>query len=241
MIAARNITQIIGGKTLVDAVNLELRPGSITALIGPSGAGKTQTLRCLTLVDVPTSGQLAINGTTFKFPGEDPDTSRLWPQLTAVFQQLFLWPHLTLFENVALPLRMAGSQDADARAQVMLVRVGLDGVSSHYPNEASSGERQRTALARAIALEPRYLFLDEITSNLDVESASGVLEIIRSLKSDGLAIMVVTHSLHFIANAADNIVFIDQGRIVETGGPDILREAKTPRLQKFLSVIRATH
>jgi ABC-type polar amino acid transport system ATPase subunit len=241
MIVARNIKKVTGNATLLDDINLALRPGSITAVIGPSGAGKTMILRCLTLVDLPTSGELAINGSTFRFPGDEPDTSRVWPHLTAVFQQLFLWPHLTLFENVALPLRAAGRQDADARARAMLVRVGLDGVSSHYPNEASGGERQRAALARAIALEPRYLFLDEITSNLDVESAGGVLDIIRSLKSDGLAILVVTHSLHFIANAADAIVFIDHGRIVEAGGPDILREAKTPRLQKFLSVIRATH
>lgn len=241
MIVARNIKKVAGNATLLDDINLQLRPGSITAMIGPSGAGKTKTLHCLTLVDPPTSGELAINGRTFRFPGDEPDTSRVWPQLTAVFQQLFLWPHLTLFDNVALPLRMAGRQDADARARAMLARVGLDGVSSHYPNEASGGERQRAALARAIALEPRYLFLDEITSNLDVESAGGVLDIIRSLKSDGLAILVVTHSLHFIANAADAIVFIDHGRIVEAGGPEILRAAKTPRLQKFLSVIRSIH
>jgi ABC-type polar amino acid transport system ATPase subunit len=241
MIVARRIKKVAGNATLLDDINLELKPGSITAIIGPSGSGKTMTLRCLTLVDLPTSGELAINGSMFRFPGVKPDTSQVWPHLTAVFQQLFLWPHLTLFENVALPLRTAGRQDADARARAMLSRVGLDGVSSHYPNEASGGERQRAALARAIALEPRYLFLDEITSSLDVESAGGVLEIIRSLKSDGLAILVVTHSLHFIAEAADAIVFLDHGRIVEAGGPEILRGARTPRLQKFLSIIRATH
>jgi ABC-type polar amino acid transport system ATPase subunit len=241
MIVARRIKKVAGNATLLDDINLELKPGSITAIIGPSGSGKTMTLRCLTLVDLPTSGELAINGSMFRFPGDEPDTSQVWPHLTAVFQQLFLWPHLTLFENVALPLRTAGRQDADARARAMLSRVGLNGVSSHYPNEASGGERQRAALARAIALEPRYLFLDEITSSLDVESAGGVLEIIRSLKSDGLAILVVTHSLHFIAEAADAIVFLDHGRIVEAGGPEILRGARTPRLQKFLSIIRATH
>ncbi len=241
MIVARNISKLAGSATLLEGISFELKPGSITAIIGPSGAGKTMTLRCLTLVDLPSSGELSINGTSFTFPRDKPDTSLVWPKLTAVFQQLFLWPHLTLFDNVALPLRMAGRPDAEARARAMLQRVGLADVANHFPNEASGGERQRAALARAVAMEPRYLFLDEITSNLDVEAAGGVLEIIRSLKSDGLAILIVTHSLHFIASAADAIVFIDHGRIVESGGPEILHDPKTPRLQKFLSVIRSTH
>ncbi len=235
MIVAQNIKKAIGDNVLLNDINLTLMPGSITAIIGPSGASKTMLLRCLSLVDLPTGGELAINGSSFSFPKDKPNTALIWPQLTVVFQQLFLWPHLTLFENVAVPLRMAGRKDADARARSMLERVGLEAVADHYPNQSSGGERQRAALARSVALEPRYLFLDEITSNLDVESASGVLQIIKSLKSDGLAIAIVTHSLHFIATAADSIVFMDHGRIVESGGACILRDAQTPRLQRFLS------
>lgn len=241
MIRAKNLGRTAGAVKLLEDINIDITPGSITAVIGPSGAGKTLLLRCLALVDLPTSGELFINGAAFHFPESDPATSLVWPNLTAVFQQLFLWPHLTLFENVALPLRMAGRQDANALARSTLERVGLDEVIRRYPNEASGGERQRAALARAIALEPRYLLLDEITSALDVESAAGVLEVIRSLKSEGIAILIVTHSLHFMATASDAIVFIDHGRILETGDPSILRDPTTDRLKSFVSVIKSSH
>lgn len=242
MLIAENISRRVGEQHLLENVSLTVAPGTMTALIGPSGAGKTTLLRSLALVDLPTGGRLRVGAHALAFPVAPRQALPvIWPALTVVFQQLHLWPHLSLFDNVALPLRLAGRADADAAARRALDRVGLNGAAKRFPNQTSVGERQRCALARAIALQPQTLLLDEITSALDVQAAASVLALIRELKNDGMGILVVTHSLHFVASSADTLLYLEGGRLLETGDRSILQQPRSAELKRFLSVLESTH
>jgi len=239
MLEAHNLTFGYPGKPVLQNVSLRVKPGGVTVLIGPSGTGKTTLLRCLALLEAPQSGEIAIDDQKFSCPW--PDGRPLdppWPKLTAVFQQLFLWPHLTLRENILLPVRRrsAGMQEAlDALIEAFDMGEFID----HYPNEASLGQRQRVALARALMLEPRYLLLDEITSALDVEQIAKILSYLKGLRGKQIGIFIITHLLGFARHAADQVVFMAGGEIAEQGGPDILKNPQTERLHQFLSVIAA--
>jgi ABC-type polar amino acid transport system ATPase subunit len=235
MITARNLSKKRGDKPVLVDVDLTLTPGRVTAIIGPSGGGKTTLLRALALLDPADAGTLQIDGAAYKFP-LDPEAPFVapWPRLTAVFQQLFLWPHLTLRENILLPLRCLKRADADQIVDPLVDRFDMAGFVDRYPNQVSGGQQQRAALARALALKPDYLLLDEITSALDVEQSAILLSHLSELRGTGIGILLISHHLHFLQRASDEVVFLDAGRIIETGGPDMLTAPKTQRVARFV-------
>ncbi len=239
---ARNISfEYDGGRKILQDVNLSVKAGEVTVLIGPSGTGKTTLLRCLALLEQPQSGAIAVDDRLFPCPWpEGKMVNPPWPQLTAVFQQLFLWPHLTLRENAMLPVRLRGEDGkVNDRLGELIEAFDMGGFIDRYPNEASLGQRQRVALARALMLNPRYLLLDEITSALDVEQIAKILGYLKQLRGQNIGIFIITHLLGFARHAADQVVFMEDGTVCESGSPDILRNPQSERLYQFLSVIAA--
>lgn len=241
MLVTKNISKSFGAAHVLKGVDLEIAPGQITCLIGPSGTGKTTLLRALSLLDPPTAGSVIIEEETFKFPlPEGVILKPPWPRLTVVFQQLFLWPHLTLKENILLPARNIKNAARCAQDLDKLVELfGMGHFIDRYPNQASLGQRQRVALARALMLEPTYILMDEITSSLDVEQIAKILPHLQELKKEGIGIFLITHLLGFARRAADQIAFMDDGKIVETGGPEIIDKPKSERLKQFVSTVKA--
>lgn len=241
MLEARHITFGYGATTILKDVSLSVAPGGITCLIGPSGTGKTTLLRCLALMERPQAGEIVIDEDRFSWPWpEDKPFLPPYPKLTTVFQQLFLWPHLTLRENIMLPVRLNGlAAGAKDKLEELVVSFDMQDFIDRFPNEASLGQRQRVALARALMLEPRYLLLDEITSSLDVEQIAKILDHLKHLRGKNIGVFIITHLLGFARHAADHVVFMAEGQIVEAGGPDMLRNPSTERLHEFLSVIAA--
>jgi len=241
MLSARNLTFSYPGKPIFNKVNIEIDLGGITVLIGPSGGGKTTLLRCLALLEHAQAGEIRIDDDVFSYPW--PEGSKVfvppWPKLTTVFQQLFLWPHLTLRENIMMPVRRRNHGDTKNELDAMIDSFDMKDFINNYPNEASLGQRQRVALARALMLKPRYLLLDEITSALDVEQIAKILTYLKNLRGKDIGIFIITHLLGFARHAADRVFFMADGAIAESGSPDILRNPQTERLGQFLSVIAA--
>ena len=223
---------------ILHGVDIQIEPGTITTVIGPSGSGKTTLLRCMALLDPPTAGDVVIDNTTISFPRSTPlPTQDIWPRVTIVFQQLFLWPHLTIRQNALLPLKSRRVDHPKDRVAAVIEDLGIASFADRFPNEVSLGQRQLGAIARALALEPQYLLLDEITSALDVEYVAMILERLKRLRSERVAILLVSHLLDFAKKSADSIVFLDEGAVVEQGSPGILAKPKSPRLERFLGLI----
>jgi ABC-type polar amino acid transport system ATPase subunit len=221
-------------------VDIDVRPGQITVLIGPSGAGKSTLIRALSFLDPPNEGEISLDGVVHRFPQENRIRFSPWPSLTVVFQQLFLWPHLSLLENITLPLiNKTDRERGDKLLQELIERFEMREFIHRFPNQVSLGQRQRAALARALVLEPRYILLDEITSALDVEQVASLLGYLEILRERGIGVLLVTHLLNFARRAADQIVFLDHGRAIESGGPEMLDHPTSERLRKFLSAVNA--
>ncbi|MBK8224350.1 MAG: amino acid ABC transporter ATP-binding protein [Candidatus Obscuribacter sp.] len=225
------------GRRLLDDVSLSVRPGQITALIGPSGAGKTSLLKALSLLDNPDKGKVIIDGKVFDFPlARGQKIATPWPELTVVFQQFFLWPHLTLRQNITLPLQKRRKSNYGDYLEHLIESMDLKECIDRYPNETSLGQKQRTALLRALALQPKYILLDEITSALDVEQVAGILSELKRLKQQGIGMLLVTHLLHFAREAADNIVFLESGKVLESGGKNVLDSPVSQRVKDFVAL-----
>lgn len=241
MLSAANIHKSFSGQPVLGGIDLEIAPGTITCVIGPSGTGKTTLLRAMSLLEFPDAGTVTIDGHTYDFndrhqlpvfsgDGHDPLP---WPKVTTVFQSLFLWPHLTLRENIMLPARNCNSHaEQDIEGLIRLFEMGH--FIDNFPNEASVGQKQRVALARALILNPRYLFLDEITSALDIEQTARILTKLSHLKERGIGTFLITHHIGFAERAADQIVFMSDGVIAEKGPARILQSPGTDRLKRFL-------
>ncbi len=208
-------------------------------IIGPSGSGKSTLLRCCNRLEDSTGGSIRFDGTDIT--DASVDINELRRQVGMVFQAFNLYPHLTALGNVALALHRAvgqTKQESEERGRAALERVGLSEKTDAYPSELSGGQQQRVAIARALALEPRILLMDEPTSALDPELVGSVLKVIRELKASGMTMLVVSHEMQFAREAADWVIFLDQGEVLESGVPDqIFSSPKHERTRAFLKRI----
>ncbi len=238
MITATTITKSYGPKQVLGGVSLSVAPGQIVALVGPSGSGKSTLLRAVSLLEPPDEGAVTVDDISFVFPRRNGNgLAPPWPKLTAVFQQLFLWPHLTIRQNITLPLHSLSVAETNGLVGELMDRFQMEEYADRFPNEVSLGERQRAALTRALALRPKYLLLDEVTSALDVEHVGAVLDHLKEIRDQGVGILLITHLIGFARRAADHVLFMDHGRILEDGPAEILSHPQTERLKEFLSLV----
>ena len=237
-----NVTKRFGERTVLDDISLRIEAGQTVALIGPSGAGKSTLLRCINGLNNFDGGTIRV-GDHMLEPNRNHHACPTAPrQVRRVFGMIFqdfqLFPHLTALQNIMeaprVVLKMTPA-DAHERALRLLARVGLDDRAEAYPSELSGGQKQRVAIARAMAMEPRGLLCDEITSALDPELKNEVLVVLESLKREGLTLILVTHEIGFAKRAADRVVVLAGGKIVEDGPPQqVIDNPQAPRTQQFL-------
>ena len=240
VVEARGIHKHFGAHHVLKGVDLVLAERELAFVIGPSGSGKSTLLRCLNRLEEPSAGSVVVDGVDMLDARTDINRAR--QRIGMVFQSFNLYPHMTALGNVTLALRkVAGkSRDqADALGQAALARVGLVDRAGHTPGQLSGGQQQRVAIARAIALEPRVMLFDEPTSSLDPELVGSVLAVMRDLRESGMAMVVVSHEMGFARNAADRVLFMDQGLIVEEGPPAQIFEAPVQdRTRGFIGQIQ---
>jgi ABC-type polar amino acid transport system ATPase subunit len=236
ILAARGIHKHFGALHVLKGVDLVVDPRELVFIIGPSGSGKSTLLRCCNRLEEPSAGSVIVDGIDLLDRRTDINAARR--RIGMVFQSFNLYPHMTALGNVMLALRRVlghPREQAEAIAHAALKRVGLDEKASAYPLELSGGQQQRVAIARAIALEPRVMLFDEPTSALDPELVGSVLRVMRELRESGMTMVVVSHEMGFARVAADRVLFMDHGLVVEEGPPaQIFGEPKTERLRGFL-------
>ena len=227
-------------KDVLKGIDLEVYRGQIVALIGSSGSGKSTLLRSVNLLEEISDGQILLNDVDIADPRINQDEVRR--QIGLVFQAYNLFAHLSILENITLALvhvQGLGAEEAKTKALALLDRIGLLEKANEYPDKLSGGQQQRTAIMRAVALNPTLLLLDEVTSALDPELVSEVLELIRDLKASGTSILMATHELSFARDVADWVVFLDGGVIIEEGpAKDFFENPKMPRTIEFLQRLR---
>lgn len=236
-LAAKGVHQTLGGSKVLRGVDIEAPAGSTVAIIGPSGSGKSTLLRTLNRLYEPDGGDILLDGRSVL--RDDPDELR--QRIGMVFQHFNLFPHLSVLANVAMAprkLRRLPADEARDLAMAQLDRVGLKHKAGARPSMLSGGQQQRVAIARALAMGPQVMFFDEATSALDPEMVKGILQLIADLGADGMTMVVVTHEMGFARSASDAVVFMDHGKVVESGPPEqIFDAAETERLQRFLSQV----
>jgi len=240
IIEARGIHKHFGALHVLKGVDLIVAERELVFVIGPSGSGKSTLLRCLNRLEEPTSGAIRIDGIDLLHKATD--INRVRQRIGMVFQSFNLYPHMTALGNVTLALRkVAGRRraDADTIGRDALARVGLADRADHYPGQLSGGQQQRVAIARAIALEPRVMLFDEPTSALDPELVGSVLAVMRALRESGMTMVVVSHEMGFARAAADRVLFMDEGLIVEQGPPaQIFGTPREERTRTFIGQIQ---
>ena len=236
-VRAESITKVFDRNPVLQDISLNVEPGTTTCIIGPSGSGKSTFLRCVNRLEEPTSGRIVIGGEDVTSDEADIDAIR--SRVGMVFQSFNLFPHMTVLRNITLALtrvRKMPRDQAVAVAEAQLEEVGLLSLKDRRPSQLSGGQQQRVAIARALAMQPDVMLFDEATSALDPELVKGILEIMKRLAASGMTMMVVTHELRFAREAANQVVFLDRGRIVESGPPDkVFNAPASDRLREFLS------
>ncbi|MGV1064608.1 amino acid ABC transporter ATP-binding protein [Clostridium perfringens] len=239
MINVRNLYKSFGKNDVLKDINETIKKGEVVVIIGPSGSGKSTFLRCLNLLEEPTSGVI-------NFEGEDitdkkVDINKIREKMGMVFQQFNLFPHKTVMENLTIgptKIKKISNDEAVKKGSELLEKVGLLDKKNVYPNSLSGGQKQRIAIARALAMEPDVMLFDEPTSALDPEMVGEVLGVMKSLASDGMTMVVVTHEMGFAKEVGDRILFMDEGRIIEEGTPEeIFQNPKNSRTKDFLSKV----
>src|SRR3954465_1744204 len=244
MISIKNLHKRFDELEVLKGIDLEVEQGKVIVLIGPSGSGKTTFLRCLNLLEVPTDGTIEINETVmdFKKPVRKNSITSFRRLTGMVFQSYNLFPHKTALENVMEgPVVVKGENKETARkkAQALLEKVGLGEKQDYYPAQLSGGQQQRVGIARALAMEPEVMLFDEPTSALDPELVGEVLKVMKDLAGEGMTMIVVTHEMRFARDAADEVIFMDQGVVVERNKPDeIFTHPKEERTKRFLNMIQ---
>lgn len=223
----------------IDGVSYSISKGDVVVVIGPSGSGKSTFLRCLNLLEIPTSGEVIFDGTDITKAKKNIDEHRR--KMGMVFQHFNLFPHKTVLQNMTLaPMKVKkmSKEEAEAKAMQLLSRVGLADRADTYPIQLSGGQKQRVAIVRALMMEPEVMLFDEPTSALDPEMVGEVLSVIKELALSGMTMVIVTHEMGFAREVGKKIVFMAEGKIVEEGSPDqIFGNPQSPRLQDFLKKV----
>ncbi len=239
MIEIVDLRKSFGTLAVLKGVNLRIDDGEVVAIIGPSGSGKSTILRCINMLEVPTSGRILVDGVDVTALGADIQKVR--EQTGMVFQHFNLFPHKTVMENMTyapVKVKKLSKAEANRKAMELLRRVGLEEKADVYPGKLSGGQKQRVAIARALAMEPESLLFDEPTSALDPEMVKEVLDVIKGLVSTGITMALVTHEMGFAREVADRICFVDEGIIAEDAPPSVLFSSpKNERAKQFLDKV----
>lgn len=239
MIEVKNLEKAYGDHLVLNGVNETIKKGEKVVIIGPSGSGKSTFLRCLNLLEVPTSGEIWFEGKDIT--DKKTNINAIRQKMGMVFQQFNLFPHLTVKENIMLApvkLKVMSKEDASKKAMELLKRVGLADKADSYPKQLSGGQKQRIAIARSLAMNPEVLLFDEPTSALDPEMVGEVLELMKELADDGMTMVVVTHEMGFAKEVATRVLFMDGGNIQEQNTPEeFFGNPKNERLKSFLSKV----
>lgn len=239
MIVIKDLHKSFGDLQVLKGISVQVKDSEVVCVIGPSGSGKSTFLRCINLLETPTSGDIWIDGEKITDP--QININKIREEAGMVFQHFNLFPHKTTLENVSLALikvRKLPKEEAERRALEILRKVGLEDKAHVYPAALSGGQKQRVAIARALAMRPKVMLFDEPTSALDPEMVGEVLNVMKDLAKMGMTMVVVTHEIGFAREVSDRVLFIDDGRIVEEGTPqDIFSHAKNERTIAFLSKV----
>ncbi|MCZ7858976.1 ectoine/hydroxyectoine ABC transporter ATP-binding protein EhuA [Agrobacterium salinitolerans] len=247
LVQARNVHKSFDHLEVLKGIDLDVMPGEVVVILGPSGSGKSTFLRCINHLETIQKGSIAVDGEQIGYRVKNDRLEKLSSNSIArqrrkigmVFQQFNLYPHMTVLQNIIeAPVGVHGEsrKNATQNAMRLLERVGLSEKASSYPRQLSGGQQQRVAIARALAIKPKLMLFDEPTSALDPELVGEVLATMRDLASQGLTMIVVTHEIGFAKEAADRVIFMDGGNIVEMGKPeDVIGNPRHPRTQAFLS------
>ena len=239
MIDVKNLSKSFGDHLVLDDISEHIHPGEKVVVIGPSGSGKSTFLRCLNLLETPTSGVITFNGVTVTDPKVKIDEVR--QQMGMVFQHFNLFPNMTIRKNITLaPVRtgLMKSEEADETALALLRRVDLEEKADAYPSQLSGGQKQRIAIVRALAMKPKLMLFDEPTSALDPEMVGEVLEVMKELADEGMTMVVVTHEMGFAREVGSRVLFMADGKILEQNAPaELFSNPQHPRLQDFLSKV----
>ena len=239
LIETKNLYKKFGDLSVLNGISETIYRGEVITIIGPSGGGKSTFLRCLNLLEEPTSGEVIFEGNVLDSKSTNLNEHR--QKIGMVFQQFNVFPHLTVLDNITIaPIleKKINKKDAEDRAIELLKTVGLEDKANEYPNKLSGGQKQRLAIVRALAMDPDVMLFDEPTSALDPEMVKGVLEVIQSLADSGMTCVIVTHEMGFAKKVSDRILFIDEGVIAEEGTPEeFFEHPKNPRTIEFLSQV----
>lgn len=239
MIQINDLHKSFKENKVLKGINENIKRGEVVVIIGPSGSGKSTFLRCLNLLEVPTSGEIIFEGTNIT--DKKTDINKIREKMGMVFQQFNLFPHKTVLENLTISpimVKKMNEDDAKKKAYDLLKKVGLVDKADAYQGSLSGGQKQRIAIARALCMEPDVMLFDEPTSALDPEMVGEVLSVMKDLAKEGMTMVVVTHEMGFAREVGDRILFMDDGKIVEEGSPkEIFNNPKHPRTIDFLSKV----
>jgi polar amino acid transport system ATP-binding protein len=239
VIQAFDLKKKFSSLQVLKGINAKIGQGEVVVVIGPSGSGKSTFLRCLNLLEEPTSGEIIFEGVSIT--NKHNDVNRLREKMGMVFQQFNLFPHMTVIENITLaPMKVKklSKEKAEEIAFRLLKRIGLEDKTYVYPNQLSGGQKQRIAIARALAMSPDVMLFDEPTSALDPEMVGEVLDVMKKLAADGMTMVVVTHEMGFAKEVGSRVLFMDEGRIVEEGSPnEVFNNPKHSRTKDFLGKV----
>ena len=236
MIKVVNLNKKFGNLHVLKGINEEVEKGEVLVIVGPSGSGKSTFLRCLNLLEEPTSGEIIFDGVSITDKSNDINKQR--EKMGMVFQQFNLFPHLSVMDNITIaPIKVKNmsKKEAEDIALGLLKRIGLEDKAYTYPNQLSGGQKQRIAIIRALAMSPEVMLFDEPTSSLDPEMVGEVLDVMKVLAKEGMTMVVVTHEMGFAKEVGNRVLFMDDGKIVEQGTPlELFNNPQHPRTQDFL-------
>lgn len=239
MIDIKGLKKNFGELEVLQGIDYHINKGEKIVIIGPSGSGKSTFLRCINLLEIPTAGEIYLDGDIVN--GKKSNLDKIRQKMGMVFQNFNLFPHLTVLENIChapVLLKLCSKEEANDRAMKLLKKIGLEDKANEHPNMLSGGQKQRIAIVRALAMQPEVMLFDEPTSALDPEMVGEVLSLMKDLANDGMTMIVVTHEMGFAKEVATRAIFMDEGVIVEENSPkELFENPQSPRLQDFLSKV----